>query len=70
MFGQNAGQQCAAMSLCSLIYNYKKSITSAEDLVEIMNIGNKLYSSLSTISRNSFLMLTELPSMIMVFETN
>ena len=56
VFGQNAGQQCAAMSLCSLIYNYKKSITSAEDLVEIMNIGNKLYSSLSTISRNSFLM--------------
>lgn len=58
------------MSLCSLIYNDKKSITSAEDLVEIMNIGNKLYSSLSTISRNSFLMLTELPSMIMVFDTN
>lgn len=68
--GQNAGQQCAAMSLCSLIYNAKYSTTSAEDLVEIMNIGNELYYSLSRISRNSFLMLTELPTMITVFDTN
>ena len=58
------------MSLCSLIYNDKNSITSAEDLVEIMNIGNELYSSLSKISRNSFLMLTELPTTITVFDTN
>ena len=70
VFGQNAGQQCTAMSLCSLIYNDKNSITSAEDLVEIMNIGNELYSSLSRISRNTFLMLTELPTMITVFDTN
>lgn len=31
VFGQNAGQQCAAMSLCRLIYNDKNSITSPED---------------------------------------
>lgn len=40
VFGQNAGQECAAMSLCSLIYNDKNSITSPEDfrVVKIMNI--------------------------------
>ena len=28
VFGQNAGQQCVAMSLCSLIYNNKQGISS------------------------------------------
>ena len=35
------------MSLCSLIYNNKQGVNSANDLVSIMNIGNQLYSSLS-----------------------
>ena len=26
LFGENAGQQCVAMSLCSLVYNHKKGI--------------------------------------------
>ena len=47
VFGQNAGQQCVAMSLCSLIYNDTQGISSANDLIQIMNIGNQLYSSLS-----------------------
>ena len=38
VFGQNAGQQCVAMSLCSLIYNNKQGISSANDLIQIMNI--------------------------------
>ena len=33
IFGQNAGQQCVAMSLCSLIYNNTQGISSANDLI-------------------------------------
>ena len=54
IFGQNAGQQCVAMSLCSLIYNNKHGINSSNDLVSIMNIGNQLYSRLSQSARQSF----------------
>ena len=43
VFGQNSVQQCVAMSVCSLIYNSKQGIHSANDLMEIMNIGNQLY---------------------------
>ena len=50
------------MSLYSLIYNNKQRINSADDLVSIMNIaGNRLYSSLSQLTRQSFLIQTELP---------
>ena len=47
LFGQNAGQQCVARSLCCLIYNTRQSISSGHDLINIMNIGNRLFSSLS-----------------------
>ena len=47
VFGQNVGQQCIVMSLFSLIYNDTQGISSANDLIQIMNIGNQLYSSLS-----------------------
>ena len=42
VFGQNAGQQCDARSLCSLIYNNTQWISTANDLIQIMNIGNQL----------------------------
>ena len=70
VFGQNAGQQCVAMSLCSLIYNSKQGISSANDLIQIMNIGNQLYSSLSQLARQSYLMQTELPTMLNVLDTD
>jgi len=69
VFRQSSGQQCVAMSLCSLIYNNKQGINSANDLVSIMNIGNQLYSSLSQLTRQSFLMRTELPRLTMNFNT-
>ena len=47
VFGQNAGQQCVAMSLCSLIYNETQGISAVNDPIQIMNIGNQLHSSLS-----------------------
>ena len=56
VFGQNARQQCIAMILCSLIYNTRQSISSAQDLINIMNFGNQLYSSLSQLARQFYLM--------------
>ena len=40
------------------------------DLVNIMNIGNELYSGLSSLSRQSYLLFTEVPEMIIVFNIN
>ena len=72
VYVQNIGQQCVAMSLCSLIYNNKVSqgVNSANDRVSIMNIGNQLYSTLSQLSRQSFLMYTDLPTLLNVSETD
>ena len=47
VFGQNAGQECVAMSLCALIYHNVKGISNPGDLKQIVHIGNQLYSSLS-----------------------
>ena len=67
VFGENAGQQCVAMSLCALIYS-KIRITLVDDMIQIMTVGYQLYSSLSLLTRQSMLMLTELPEMVTVFE--
>ena len=40
------------------------------DLVNIMNIGNELYSGLSSLSRQSYLLLIEVSEMIIVFNIN
>ena len=37
-------------------------ISSANDLVQIMNIGNQFYSRLSRLARQAFLLLSELPT--------
>ena len=67
IFGENAGRQCVPMSLCSLIYLYRNnSICDSSDLVDIMNLGNQLYSTLSRLSRQMYLLLEELPTMITV----
>ena len=47
-----------------------KGIRNPDDLKQIMHIGNQLYSSLSQLSRQSFLLLTDLPSMLTVLEGN
>ena len=69
LFGLNAGTQCVAMSLTSLIFAHRNGISSSMDLVQIMNIGNELYSSLSRLSGQTFLMLTEVPEMVSIFNT-
>ena len=70
IFGETAGQQCLAMCLCALIYNKRQGISSPQDLIQIMNIGNELYSNLSHLARQSFLMFTEVPSYLTVFDTD
>ena len=70
MLGLNAGTQCVAMSFASLIYNKRNRIVSSMDLVNIMNIGNELYSGLSSLSNQSYLLFTEVPEMIIVFNIN
>ena len=66
MFGEYAGQQCVAMSLCTLIYSKIKRITSV-DMIQIVIVGYQIYSSLSLLPRQSMLMLTEFPGMVTVF---
>ena len=61
VFGQNAGQQYVPMSLCVLIYHNIKKIGNPDALKQIMHIGSKLYGSLSQLSRQSFLLLADLP---------
>ena len=70
VFGQNAGRQCVVMSLCALIHHNTKRISNSGDLKQIMHIGNQLYSSLSQVARCSYLLLTELPTMLTVAEEN
>ena len=53
VFGENARQQCVAMSLCALIYSKIRRITSVDDMIQIMIVGNQLYSSLSFLARQS-----------------
>ena len=45
-----------------------KGIGNPNDLKQIMHIGSQLYSSLSQLSRQSFLLLTDLSSMLIVLE--
>ena len=54
----------------SLRFNLReiRRITSVDDMVQIVIVGNQLYSSLSLLARQSMLMLTELPGMVTVFE--
>ena len=68
VFGENAAQQCVAMSLCTLIYIKITNITSLDDMTQIMSVDIQLYSSLSLLARQSLLMLRSLPGMVTVFE--
>ena len=58
------------MSSCSLIYNNKQGISSPNDLIQMMNIGNQLDSSLSQLDSYSYLKQAELPTMLNVLDTN
>ena len=62
---------CTHEFMCFDIYTYTEtSITGPEDLTVIMGIGNELYSALSRLSKQSNLLLTELPDMVIVIDTD
>ena len=44
-------------------------ICLSEDLIEIMNTGNNMHSTLSHSSEQALLILTDLPGMVRIFET-
>ena len=59
---------CCNESVRFLIYSkIRRIITSVDDMIQIMIVGNQLYSSLSLLARQSMLMLAELPGMVIVF---
>ena len=47
-----------------------QGISSANDLIQIMNVGNQLYSTLSWLARQAYLMQSELPIALNVFDTD
>ena len=55
------------MSLHSLIYHNNGGINCPNDLIQIMDVGNQLYSRLAQSADQTFLLLAELPSMLIVF---
>ena len=61
---------CSYMSLCALVYKHRSDITSSVDLIKIMNVGNELYHVLSRLHNQDFLLLTELPNTLTVFDSN
>ena len=70
-FCENAGRQCVAMSLCSLIHVYcQGAISDSGTLVNIMNRGNELYSMLSRFLRQQYLLLSEILTMVSVDNSN
>ena len=56
------------MRSCDLIYNKIRGITSVDDMIQLMTVGNLLYTSLLLLARQSMFMLTELQEMGTVFE--
>ena len=70
VFGSsNAGTQCVAMSLSAPVFNFRSSITSSADLVQVMNIGNNMYSALAHSAKKGLLLLRDLPAMVSLSET-
>ena len=70
--GQNVGQQCVAMSLCSLLLLQYHIGESADCEWSCANnkYRNLFYSSLSQLTRQAFIMQSELPTALHVFDTD
>ena len=58
------------MCLSALVFNFRNSITSSADLVQIMNIGNNMYSALSQSAKQGLLLLTDLSCMVNLCNIN
>ena len=69
-FRQNAGKQCLAMYLTAIIYNYISNENAWDSTVlsSILCAGNNLYSFISNSVKKSYLLLTDVPEMVSVFD--
>ena len=71
-FGQNAGKQCAAMSLTAIVYGHIASVNLWDSalLNDIMFAGNNLYSFITNSINKNFLLLTDVhvPELVSVFD--
>jgi hypothetical protein len=66
MFRSNAGKQCVAMSLCSIVYNEIKSVNIWDTSImnQILVYGNNLYGVISQSINKDFLLLTDVPELV------
>ena len=69
-FRQNAGKQCLTMSLTAIIYNHITNTNEWDSTVlnSILCAGNNLYSFISNSVKKSYLLLTDVPKMVSVFD--
>ena len=71
LFGVNAGKQCVAMSLTSILYHQIQDISLWTNLTlnTILVIGNNIYSSIRcSVRTNDYLLLTDVPDMVSIFD--
>ena len=54
------------MSLSAIVYNYNYGIRCASDLVEILNLGNELFTYLSHSAQQEYLMFSGMPEVVCV----
>ena len=68
VFTSNAGKQCVAMSLCSIVCNEIKSVNIWDTSImnQILVYGNNLYSIISQSVSKDFLLLTDVPELVEV----
>ena len=66
MFGSNAGKQCVAMTLCSIVYNQIRSVNiwNTSNMNQILVYGNNLYRVISQSINKDFLLLTDVPELL------
>ncbi len=69
-FRGNAGKQCVAMSLTAIIYSHNINVNAwgSSLLNDILCTGNSLYSFISNSVNKSYLLLTDVPEMVSIFD--
>lgn len=67
-FGHNAGKQCVAMSLTSIVYNEINSVNIWETcyMNTVLVNGNSLYNCISKSINKDLLLLTDVPEMVSI----
>ena len=69
-FRQNAGKQCVAMSLTAIVYDHITNVNAWDTalLNDILCTGNNLYTFISNSVNKSYLLLTDVPEVVSVFD--